>query len=91
MTGEWRRRDGVSGCAVRHAKGQRGGERVRARAMCGIGCEARFRAHSMSHPYNMTRGIQRDSLTRDTFQVRWALQGHARPFPTFCIVRDAAG
>ena len=39
-------------------KGQRGGERVRARAMRGIGCEARFRAHSASHPYtadhNMT-------------------------------------
>ena len=50
-TGGWRRRDGVSGCAVRRAKGQRGGERVRARAMRGIGCEARFRAHSASHPY----------------------------------------
>ena len=38
--------------------------------------------------HDMTCGIQRDPLSRDTFQARWALQGHARPFPTLCTVRD---
>jgi hypothetical protein len=50
--GGWRRCDGVSSCAVRRAKGQHGGERVRAWAMHRIGCEACFRAHSASHPYS---------------------------------------
>ena len=52
MMGGWRRRDGVSSCVVRHAKGQHGGKQVWARAMHGIGCEAHFQAHSVNHPYS---------------------------------------
>ena len=37
----------------------------------------------------MTHRIQCSPLFGDTFQAGRALKGHARPFPTFCTVRDA--